>query len=292
MLALSVVLLAASVAGCATSSVSGNGNPSPGATNAPTGAATGAATTAPTSCNQVPGYAQAGPAPQAGALLGSIPFPANSVFTDLNQVAGGEAGLYAVELMHVCTAGTSVSAIHSHFASQVGGFGWKQSSTYPYDGGYQAPCGDPYCWSRVPSSPNFLSLEKVTDVGNGLVTYGIRLAIPPSTPDCSAIAPPGGGTPTLEFFWSQQHSVPVPPLTAEGLYDGHGVGGKTVLSQSMCSPGTVASVKTFMSTELAKLGFVTSGSSYCGSTGWVVKNNLAIAWNVSSPTNWSLSYCQ
>ena len=69
---------------------------------------------------------------------------------------------------------------------------WKQSSTYPYDGGYQAPCGDPYCWSRVPSSPNFLSLEKVTNVGNGLVTYGIRLACPPGNPDCSNIVPGGG----------------------------------------------------------------------------------------------------
>ena len=32
--------------------------------------------------------------------------------------------------------------------------------------------------------------------------------------------------------------------------------------------------------------------SLCGGTGWVVKGNLAISWNVSNPKDWSLSYCQ
>lgn len=299
-LALLSALLMASVAGCAggasangTIETGGAGNTGKAtATSAPAKSApTIAPTTAPANCNQVPGFGQAGPPSQAGALLGSIPFPSNSIFTSLTQVAGGTAGLYQVELMHVCTSGTTVSAIRSHFATQVGAYGWTQSSTYPYDGGYQAPCGDPYCWSRVPILPNFLSLEKVTAVGNGLVTYGIRLAIPPSVPDCSNILP-GGGTPKLEFFWSQQPSVPVPPLSVEGMYDGHQAGGKTVLSQTMCSPGTAASVKTFMSSELAKHGFTATSQSLCGTTGWVVKNNLAIAWTVNSATDWSLSYCQ
>lgn len=295
-LALVSFLLVASIAGCA-SSTNANGTTETGntsATSAPTTAPTSASASnsAPTTCNQVHGFAQAGPPPQAGALLGSIPFPGNSVLTNLVHVAGGGVGLYEVQMMQVCTANTTVSAIHSQFATQAPGNGWTQSSTYPYDGGFQAPCGDPYCWSRVPSLPNFLSLEKVTSVGNGLVTYGIRLAIPPSAPDCSNIAPPGGGTPTLEFFWSQQTAVPVPPLTAEGLGDGHDVGGKGVYSQFMCSPGTATSIKTFMSSELGKQGFTATNQSLCGTTGWVVKGSLAIAWNVSSPTDWSLSYCQ
>jgi hypothetical protein len=245
----------------------------------------------PTTCTQLPGFAQAGPPPQAGALLGSIPFPSNSVFTSLNTVEGNTPGLYDVEFMNVCSPNTTANTIRSNFASQLPSYSWAQSSTFPYDGGYQAPCGDPYCWSRS-SVPNFLSLEKVTDAGNGLVTYGIRLAIPPSPPDCSNIAPPGGGTPSLEFFWSQQPSVPVPPLSAEGLGDGHGVGSKTVYSQALCSPGTTASVTKFMSTELGKLGFVATNQSLCGSTGWVVKNNLAVNWSVSNPVDWTLSFCQ
>lgn len=293
-LALLLAILAASVAGCATTSTGlENANATSAATSASASTATTAASSAPTTCSQVSGFAQAGPPPHAGAVLGSIPFPdpSNSLYTSLNQVAGGGPGLYLVEYMKVCTPNTTASAVRSHFATQAPNTGWKQSSTYPYDGGYQAPCGDPYCWSRTPQVPSFLSLEKVTDVGNGLVTYGIRIAAPPSPPDCSNIVP-GGGSGTIEFFWSQQPKVPVPPLTVEGMGSGHGVGGKTVYSQEMCGPGTVSSVKTFMSTELKKLGFVASGSSYCGSTGWVVKNNLAISWNVSSPTNWSLSYCQ
>jgi len=292
-LALVSFLMIASIVGCA-SSTNANGAETGNttATATPTTAPTTAATSAPTTCNQVPGFAQAGPPPQAGALLGSIPFPGNSVFTSLVHVEGGTAGLYEVQLMHVCSANTSVGAIHSQFATQAPGNGWTQSSTYPYDGGYQAACGDPYCWSRVPSLPNFLSLEKVTAVGNGLVTYNIRLAIPPSVPDCSNIAPPGGGTPKPEFFWSQQANIPVPPLSSEGLGDGHDVGGKGVFSQFMCSPGTATSVKSFMSTELGKLGFTATNQSECGTTGWVVKGNLAISWNVSDPKNWSLSYCQ
>ncbi len=288
------VTLAATIAlsACASSATTSASNTPQAAGSATIPAATATKTPASaTVCTQLPGFAQAGPPPQAGAILGSIPFPANSVFTSLNTVAGGTPGLYAVALMQVCTSNTTANTIKANFASQLPSKGWTQSSTYPYDGGYQAPCGDPYCWSRS-SVPNFLSLEKVTDAGNGLVTYGIRLAIPPSTPDCSNIAPPGGGTATLEFFWSQQSSVPVPPLTAEGLGDGHQVGSKTVYSQDVCSPGTAASVKTFMSTELAKLGFASTSASLCGSTGWVTKNGLAINWNVSNPLDWVLSYCQ
>jgi hypothetical protein len=275
-----VLALSACASSCSTSG-----------TGSPTATATTAATAAPTTCTQLPGFGQAGPLPQAGNILGGIPFLPNSVYTSLNPVAGGTPGLYGVELMQACTAHSSVSAVHANFATTLPAKGWPQSATYPYDGGYQAPCGDPYCWMRT-NYREYLSLEKVTDAGNGLVTYGIRVAVPPSTPDCSAIAPPGGGIPPLEFFWSQQPSIPVPPLSAEGLGDGHGVGGKTVFSQSMCSPGTAASVSSFMSTELGKLGFTATSQSLCGSTGWVSKNGLAIKWQVGSATNWTLSYCQ
>ena len=282
-LALGAVLaLSACAVSCSTSAT---GSPTATAT------ATTAAIAAPTTCNQLPGFGQAGPLPQAGNILGGIPFLPNSVYTSLNPVAGGTPGLYGVQLMQTCTSNSSVSAVYASFTGQLPGNGWPQSSTYPYDGGYQAPCADPYCWTRT-NYREYLALEKVTDAGNGLVTYGIRIAVPPSTPDCSNIVPPGGSTPPLEFFWSQQPSIPVPPLTAEGLYEGHSVGAKTVLSQSMCSPGTAASVTGFMSTELGKLGFTSTSQSLCGSTGWVIKNGLAISWNGGSATDWTLSYCQ
>ncbi len=123
------------------------------------------------------------------------------------MVFNGGTGLYSISYLSVCTPNTTANAVRSHFATNAPNTAWKQSSTYPYDGGYQAPCGDPYCWSRVPSSPNFLSLEKVTDVGNGLVTYGIRLASPPGNPDCSNIVP-GGGSGTLSSSGASSRPCP------------------------------------------------------------------------------------
>ncbi|HEX6540631.1 MAG TPA: hypothetical protein VF040_02665 [Ktedonobacterales bacterium] len=47
-----------------------------------------------------------------------------------------------------------------------------------------------------------------------------------------------------------------------------------------------------MSGELTKLGFVATNQALCGMTGWVIKNNLAIKWDMSGPANWSLNSCQ
>lgn len=44
--------------------------------------------------------------------------------------------------------------------------------------------------------------------------------------------------------------------------------------------------------ELGKLGFVATNQALCGMTGWVIKNNLAIKWDMSGPANWSLNSCQ
>jgi hypothetical protein len=170
--------------------------------------------------------------------------------------------------------------------------GWTQSSTYPYDGGYQASCGDPYCW-KVGSTPEFSSLEVVSAAGNGFVTYRMRLAFPPTVPDCSNILPPGNPL-VYYFFWTgQQPSVPLPPLTVQGLGDGHGVGGKTVFSEVMCSPGTGASIGAYMSKETGQHGWSSTSQSLCGSTGWVINSaGLALKWAVANPQEWTMSYCQ
>jgi hypothetical protein len=120
----------------------------------------------------------------------------------------------------------------------------------------------------------------------------MRLAFPPTLPDCSNILPPGNSL-TLLFFWDQQPSVPLPPLTVEGLGDGHGVGGKTVYSQTMCSPGTASSISSYMGKELINHGWSKTSQNLCGTTGWRINSSgLAINWNVSDPQSWTLSYCQ
>ncbi|MGO8947476.1 MAG: hypothetical protein ACLQUY_07405 [Ktedonobacterales bacterium] len=222
--------------------------------------------------------------------MSNVPFPSNAESTEAVDTVN-QTGLYEVLTFNVCAPNTTTSALYSFYASQFPSMGWTQSTLYPYDGGYQAPCGDPYCWG-IDEPPEFSSLEVVQAAGNGFVTYRMRLAFPPSLPDCSNIVPPGNVTAPV-FFWDQQPTVPLPPLTVEGMGDGHGVGSKTVFSEAMCSPGTASSVNSYMNSELTQHGWSATSQNLCGTTGWVINNaGLAIAWNVGNPLDWSLSYCQ
>jgi hypothetical protein len=240
-------------------------------------------------CEQIPGFSGAGPIPEGGRL-DNVPFPSNAVSTEAVDTVN-QTGLYEVMEFNVCAPATTPTALRSYYASQFPSMGWTQSSTYPYDGGYQAACGDPYCW-KVGQQPEYSSLEVVTAAGSGFVTYRMRLAFPPTLPDCSNILPPGNSL-IYYFFWDQQPTVPLPPLTVEGLGDGHGVGSKTVFSQAMCSPGTTASISAYMSKELSQHGWSSTSQSLCGSTGWVINGpGLAVKWSVGNSQDWSLSYCQ
>jgi hypothetical protein len=262
-----------------------------GAGNNATGTATptSAGNANPQNCQQIPGFSGAGPIPEGGRLS-NVPFPANAQATQAVDTVN-QAGLYEVLKLNVCAPNTTTSALYSYYASQFPSMGWTQSTMYPYDGGYQASCGDPYCWG-VNEPPEFASLEIVQAAGNGFVTYRMRLAFPPSLPDCSNIAPQGNVTAPV-FFWDQQPTVSLPPLTVEGIGDGHGVGSKTVYSEAMCSPGTASSVNSYMNSELTHHGWSATSQNLCGTTGWVINTaGLAINWAVSNPLSWTLSYCQ
>ncbi|HLY29524.1 MAG TPA: hypothetical protein VKQ36_00725 [Ktedonobacterales bacterium] len=295
------VFAMALLAGCSSTAGSstppGSGSVSNATATATTGSGNGATATPhgggnanPQSCQDIAGFGNAGPVPEGGRLS-NVPFPSNAQSTEGVDVVNS-TGLYEVLKFDVCAPNTTTSALHSYYASQFPGMGWAQSSTYPYDGGYQAACGDPYCW-KVGSQPEFSSLENVQAAGNGFVTYRMRLAFPPTVPDCSNILPPGNPL-TYHFFWDgEQSTVPLPPLTVEGLGDGHNVGSKSVFSQFMCSPGTAASISSYMSTELSHHGWSNTSQNLCGTTGWMINNaGLAIDWQVSSATDWELNYCQ
>lgn len=287
--AVSVVALT----GCSSTSGSGTSGiatatSAPGAATATATGSAGSGNSAPQTCQQVPGFSQAGPIPEGGRLS-NLAFPTGSQANQLTDVVN-TTGLYEALVFGVCSPNTTASAVHSFFAAQFPSSGWQQSSTYPYDGGYLASCGDPYCW-KVGAQPEFSSLEKVTDAGGGFVTYNIRLAFPPTLPDCSNIVP--DGAPVLQFFWEQQPTVPLPPLTAQGLGDGYGTGGKTVFSQDECSAGTAASVNSFLTTEMSNHGWSATSQNLCGSTGWVINSaGLALKWVVTDPTHWTMNYCQ
>ena len=296
--AVTMVLLAgcSSTSGTVTPTTTGGINSST-ATSGSTTTAGGTGSTTPTTggsanvanCQQISGFSGAGPIPEGGRLS-NVPFPSNAESTEAVDTVN-QTGLYEVLEFNVCAPSTTTAAVHSYYASQFPSMGWAQSSTYPYDGGYQAACGDPYCW-KVGSTPEFSSLENVQAAGSGFVTYRMRLAFPPTVPDCSNVSPPGNSL-NLLFFWDQQPTVPLPPLTVEGMGDGHGIGGKTVYSQAMCSPGTASSISSYMSKELGNHGWSATSQNLCGSTGWRINSSgLAISWNVSNPQEWTLNYCQ
>jgi hypothetical protein len=289
---LTMVLLAGCSATSGTRTKTGNSSTPVSSSTRGTGGSstpTSGTTSKVQNCQQLPGFSGAGPIPEGGRLS-NVPFPSNAVSTEASDVVN-QTGLYEVLEFNVCAPGTTPTAIRSYYASQFPSMGWTQSSTYPYDGGYQASCGDPYCW-KVGSTPEYSSLEVVTAPGSGFVTYRMRLAFPPTVPDCSSILPPGNPL-VYYFFWDQQPTVPLPPLTVEGLGDGHSVGSKTVYSQTMCSPGTAASINAYMSKEMSHHGWSSTSQTLCGTTGWDINSSgLALKWSVTDPKDWTMSFCQ
>src|SRR5262249_30897476 len=171
----------------------------------PTATPTLTPTPVPT-CATLSGFSNAGPA-SAGASFADVPFPGGSIGTAPKQTTSG-TGLFTISELDACTAGTSANAVRTFYAQHLASGSWTQATTEPYDGQYQAACGDPYCWKRG-GAPRYVSLEKVTDKDKGLVTYHLRLAKPPTAPNCPAS--PFGGPPYATFV--PKSDIPLPPLT-------------------------------------------------------------------------------
>jgi len=234
----------------------------------------------------------------AGPGFSDVPFPANSLSTTLVLHSTG-TGLFTIYLFQVCSPNTTKSGIQSFFSGQMVAKGWVYSPTLPFDGGYQAPCGDPYCWtSGAPmAAPRYVGLENVTAIGNGLVTYQMRLFVPPTMPICPHFT-------TFTTFVPQHKEVPLPPETVIEPGDASGV----LVSNGMCSAGTAASIDLFMNTELGKLGWHQGtfnpggGATFnCGGPfkGWISPDNShAVGWNTANGAavvngwQWSLQTCR
>lgn len=265
----SLVLLGALwLAGCATNAPSASGSDKTGNTGNTSPTATSAPQQA-TTCQQLSGFSSAQTA-SAGSGFADVAFPQNSISTSIAP-SGGGVGRFTIEQFDVCTPATSRSAVYSFFASGLPGSGWAGASTYPYDGAWQASCGDPYCWKKD-HAPRYVSLEKVTTRGNGLVSYHMRLAIPPAAPTCSSSVGIYDGK-TWDGNLGDVPGVDAPPLTLDGLGDGFDDAAAHHTSvQSMCSSGNISAINSFFSSELVKHGWQHSTpsstmSSACHTTG-------------------------
>ena len=290
-----VVLLLVALAGCGNgASATATNTPTPTIMPSPT------ATSAPTQCSQLPGFGSAGPA-TAGSGFGDVPFLQSSISTSIATSYGGD-GRFTVRQFDVCSPSTSTSAVQALYASGMPSNGWSQAATFPYLGAVQASCGDPYCWTKD-KTPRFVSLEKVTPYANGLVTYHLRLAVPPTPPSCTP--DPAGiyGTRTYDVTLPDTPNVPAPPLTKDGLGDASSKGNVTHGGfVGECSAGGSAPINSFFNTELPKAGWnhgtpPSSLASACGISGkqwW--KGKTIFGWSLNgsagaSGTFWQFGYC-
>ncbi|MGE5333920.1 MAG: hypothetical protein ACM3N4_04405 [Nitrososphaerota archaeon] len=237
----------------------------------------------------------------AGAGFSDVSFPPNSLSTSITTSHGG-SGRFAIRQFDVCSNASGADTIRSFFASGLPNTGWKQASTYPYDGAYQTSCGDPYCW-RKGTAPRYVSLEKVTDRHNGYITYHVRLALPPTSPSCTP--DPAGIYPTRSYDGASlpnTTAVPAPPLTKDGIGSAGTNGNVTQGGYGgECSAGAAAGINAFFTTELPALGWhhsaPPSSLAACGISGtqwW--KGNEIFQWHTdgsagASGTFWGYGDC-
>lgn len=196
-------------------------------------------------------------------------------------------GLWSIYLLKACTPNFTVTGLESYFATNMLAQGFAYAPTLPFDGGYQASCGDPYCWSKN-SAPKYLGLESVTDAGNGNATYTLRLFFPPPAPQCSPIISP------YHSFDVTDSALPLPPLS---VYE-PGSGSVGVVSNEMCSAGDASTINTFYNKELPQFGWhqgtfhgvheISPSQLGCASTtysGWIDSaGKHAMSWN-TNPSN-------
>ena len=185
------------VAACGTASTQGNTPTTPPRTT-PTSVVTptAAATPIPTCVNLLPG------ATPVGALAGftDITFPAGTVKANMQATTAGPA-VFQIVQYDICFTG-QVSDVNGPFSAHQSIFarllasGWGQGnpSGFPYDGQLIGDCHPQpdFCLittltdAQTTPTERLATIEKITDHGNGTITFHLQLAYPPPIPNCPA----------------------------------------------------------------------------------------------------------
>lgn len=248
-------------------------------------------TTPTTGCATLPSFTSA-TAPSGGASFGDVPFPQGAVAAMAKQTASG-TGLYTVTEMDICAPATTIAAVTQLYTAQMNTKGWTPSIYFPNDGGLADVCpSSQKCWGKDPT-PRFAVLDHLTDAENGLVTYSLALAAPPTPPTCDASFADG-----FLFYLDEQQTVPLPPLTRQGVGDVAG----SLQGYGMCSAGNGDSISAFFAKELPKLGwqqdptFVSTDACPFGSGAspvWVKGGEaVQVQTFTTDPTwNWRMEFC-
>ncbi len=255
------------------------------------GGSAGSGSSASSACNTLlPGAGQA----TAGTSFPQLPFPQGSVSTAVKQQSTGD-GQFTISTVDVCSPNTSSGAVIALYNSMLPSEQWSQSKTFPFDGSFQDACGDSNCWD-MDNATLYLKIENVTDKGNGLVTYDLRLATPPPAAACGAnFTDPTYYTQLDAMFQSTTvyNAIPLPPLTR--LYSDNASGLRGTI---LCSAGTTASITVFMTKHLSSLGWqqlsAVTGTcppsmKYASPTCWQ-NGSYRLVWAINSPIDWLIVF--
>lgn len=232
-----------------------------------------------------------GPIDLGSSFVYPIAFPTGSVRTT-DMVTTSGVGLFTVHSFDACSPNTSVSAVQTFFTTQLPALphGWIPATTFPYDGGLMQNCAA--CWSDPKGGPiYYLAFDTFIDRGNNVVTYHAHYAVfAQDLPSCNSNFT-NSPIPGFQFFLSGQPDLPLPPFTLVAPDSASHLRG-----YDLCSPGTTASISTFMLHELPATGWtqIAGGANpQCFYTDecWSKSSNV-ISWSVTGFTadDWHIAW--
>jgi hypothetical protein len=270
-----LLVIGALLAGCGESSVS---------------AASATATTRSATCAQAQGFANA-----PVLTLPTVTLPTGTV-AQAPVASGGGPGQYSVATYLACAPETDANLTVTtsngtqSFATLLQGSGWAPWDLFPVNGDAQATCPEKCFALNADLSareagkglfvgvPRFLSLERVTPLGDGIVTFTLRVTAPPAAPDCNFSAP--GGAPEVATWYDQSAGIQFPPLT-------YATGDDTMSTEGfmLCSAGTAATVKAFMDHQFSANGYTSAMCPSPDDDCWT-SGATSVTMSIGSATQW------
>jgi len=249
--------------------------------------------TSPTTCAQVQGFASA-----AVFSLPSTPFPLGTV-AQTPTTSGGGPGKYTIKTYQACAPHSDTNLDittgkgPAPFTTLMPIFDWEKWNTFPEGGAAQEPClGVCYTFNVDNASkalfwgpPGFLALENVTALGHGLVTFTLREAAPLAMPVCDSSFDASdksvfGHYPEYQTYYDAAAGVQYPPLTrVTGHPASNGFG------ETLCSAGTVATIKAFMDQQFSSHGYTAVA---CGPNDCWKMATTTVTMHFTSPTRWTI----
>ena len=284
------------LAGCSSGGTASSATATPGA---PTATATLAPsptpTSQPTTCAQLPGFASA-----SVLTLSNMALPAGAVAPAPTTSFGG-AGQYTVTAYTICAPNNTSDLIVSTgkgpepLTHLLGFYGWATWSRFPIGGDAQLACAgtcfafnmDDLAKALFYGSPRFLSIEQVTPLAHGLVTFTLKLAQASSTPSCPSMFDTSNmamyaHAPEYTLYYDLATGIQWPPLTRLV-----GNSAPDVIGQDLCSAGNAATVKAFMDHQFSSNGYTSVTCASFGNDCWK-SGSTTVMMNITTATDWTL----